>query len=85
MPENPESHSAAGPCGKPGEPEGRANSGSPEQAERMNNQPVNRDRKFKEENKSGNGMEETHSTLLSIVSSRTKNVGANIRSLREQG
>src|ERR1700719_4299631 len=61
MSENPQQYSANGPRRGRREPECGANAGSPERAERMDDQPIDRNRKLKEEDKSGNRAEETHS------------------------
>src|SRR6202162_4521590 len=57
----PKGHSAACPCCEPRKPESSTNAASPEGIKRVKDQPVDWNRQFKEKNKSGDGMEETHS------------------------
>src|ERR1019366_4473540 len=67
VPENPQQHAAGGPGRESSEPECSANAIPPERIEGMENQPVDWNRQFKEENKSGNRAQETHSTSFLII------------------
>src|SRR6201998_4033096 len=65
-PREPQPHASAGPRGEASKPKSCPHTTQPEGAEGMNNQPENWDRQFKEQDKPGERVKETHSFRFRI-------------------